>query len=260
MPDTKLTFLGTAAVLPGPGEDTASYLINDRLMIDCGWYGALKMQQYGYDPMNVETLFFTHCHHDHYMGLPGLLFFRGMRRHRGEEPPPLTIVGPPDDLPLVVELSRRFLQADRFPSVWSPLNLVPLEPGSVYETDGFRMETIRALHPVTGVSGRFTDKATGAVIALSGDTGPNPALVDLARDADLLIHEASVRPDLPDDRLRGDHSRSIDAARAAREAGVKRLCLVHMSGGHDQESLAAARAIFPETELPEEGETVVIGR
>jgi ribonuclease Z len=258
MPQTQITFLGAAAVLPGPGEDTASFLINGSLLIDCGWQAALKMQAYGYDPTRVETLFFTHCHHDHYLGLPGLLFFRGMRRGRGEERPPLEIVGPPDDLPLVVELSRQFLQADRFPSVWPPLNLHPLEPGSTYETERFRIETVRALHPVTGVSGRFTDKEGGAVIAFSGDTGPNEALIGLARGADLLVHEASLRPDLPDGQLRGDHSRATDAARIAREAGVRRLRLIHLPPDHREASLAAAREIFPETGLAREGETLTL--
>src|SRR5919107_164396 len=102
MPQTQLTFLGAAAVLPAPGEDTASFLINGTLLVDCGWHAALKMQTYGYDPTRVETLFFTHCHHDHYMGLPGLLFFRGMRQsNAGKVLSPLTIVGPPDDLPIV---------------------------------------------------------------------------------------------------------------------------------------------------------------
>lgn len=255
---TRITFLGTAAVLPGAAEDTASYLINGVLQVDCGWYAALKMQQYGYDPMSVRTLYFTHCHHDHYMGLPGLLFFRGMRARRSEEQPELEIVGPPDDLPKVVELSRQFLQAERFPSVWPPLRQRPLEPGATYETEAFRIETVRALHPVTGVCSRLTDRATGVVIALSGDTGPNPAFVELARGADLLIHEASVRPDLPDAELRGDHSRATDAARIAKEAGVRRLRLVHLHGGHREASLAAAREIFPETQLAAEGETLVL--
>lgn len=257
MSETRITFLGTAAVLPAAYEDTACYLINDSLLIDCGWYAALKMQQYGYDARQVETLFFTHCHHDHYLGLPALLFARAMRRKEDAPKAPLRIVGPPDDLPVVVEQSRAFLQAERFPAVWPAVELAPLEPGGVLETDTYRIETIRALHPVTACSARFTDKRTGVVIALSGDTGPNPALVDLARGADLLVHEASLPPDRLDSDLRGDHSRATDAARTAQAAGVKRLRLVHLHGDHRQASLAAAREIFPETTLAREGETLV---
>lgn len=253
---TQLTFLGAAAAVPGAGEDTASFLVNGTLLFDCGWYAALKMQQYGYSPLNVETLFFTHCHHDHYMGLPALLFFRGMRQSTTAKVlPPLTIVGPPDDLPIVVEKSRQFLQVERFPNIWPQLQLHPLEPGHPYETDAFRIDTIRALHPVTGVCGRLLIKDSGTVIAFSGDTAPNAELVELARDADLLIHEASLPSDAPNDGAWG-HSRAIDAAHTAREAGVKQLRLVHL-GGHREASIEAARAIFPESALATEGETLL---
>src|SRR5437879_3430827 len=82
MPNTVVTFLGTAAVLPGAGQDSACFLINGRVLFDTGWYAALKMQEYGCDPLAIEHLIFTHCHHDHYMGLPALLFFRAMMGRR----------------------------------------------------------------------------------------------------------------------------------------------------------------------------------
>lgn len=257
MGSTRLTFLGAAAVLPGSDEDTASFLINGTLLFDCGWYAALKMQQYGYSALDVQTLFFTHCHHDHYMGLPALLFFRGMRQsNAGKVLPALNIVGPPDDLPIVVANSRQFLQAERFPNIWPAVQLHPLEPGNTYETDEFRIETIRSLHPVTGFCGRFEDKSSGIVIAFSGDTAPNAALTELARDADLLIHEASLSPEAPEDSgLKSGHSRAIDAARVAREAGVKQLRLIHIAGHHEA-SLASARTIFANTALASEGETL----
>lgn len=107
--------------------------------------------------------------------------------------------------------------------------------------------------------GRFTDKAFGVVIAFSGDTGPTPDLAPLARGADLLIHEASLPPEAPEEKAQ-THCRAVDAARVAAEAGVRRLPLVHLSGDHGERSLAEARAIFPETELAAEGETLVLER
>lgn len=253
---TRLTFLGTSVANPGAGEDTACFVINGTLLIDCGFNAALNMQRYGLEPTRIETLFVTHFHHDHYLGLPSLLFIRGMRSRQLIDRPPLQIVGPADDLPLVVELTRRFLQADRFPVVWPKIDLRPLEPGDTYETDQFKIETVRALHPVTGFCSRFTDKATGAVIAFSGDTNPNPALAKLARGADVLIHEASVGPATPDDKIGRDHSRAIDAARIAKEAGVKKLVLIHLATRQQEASLAAARTVFANTSIAQEGETL----
>jgi ribonuclease Z len=257
MAETRLTFLGTAAVLPGAGEDTACYLINGGIMIDTGWCAALKMQSHGYDPLDVEWLIFTHCHHDHYMGLPALLFTRAMRASSGQPRPPLKIAGPPSDLETVVRLSREFLQAERFPAAWSEPDLYPLPPGETLETDGFRLETCRSQHGVEGLCGRFTDRATGRVIAFSGDTGPLGSLVSLAWRADLLIHEASLSPEAPDSHAMV-HSRATDAARIAVEAEVARLRLVHLGPTHKERSLEAARVLFPPAELAAEGETVVM--
>jgi ribonuclease Z len=255
---TRVTFLGTAAVLPGAGEDTACFLINGSILFDTAWYAALKMQSVGYSPLDVEWLIFTHCHHDHYMGLPALLFFRGMSRGWGRVRPPLKIIGPPSDLETVVRLSRDFLQTDRFPDVWPEPELFPLPPGESFETDAFRLETRRSLHGVEGSCGRFTDRTTGRVVAFSGDTGPNPSMVELAWRADLLIHEASLAPETPDERA-VVHSRATDAARVAAEAEVARLRLVHLGPDHRQRSLEAARQIYPAAQLAAEGETVNLG-
>lgn len=256
MAETTITFLGVGAYLPRPGLDTSSFLINGRFLVDCGWSAGLRLQLYGVDPTELDTVYFTHCHPDHYMGLAGLLFWRGMVGKRSTDAPTLRLVGPPDDLPLVVDLALKFVQAERFMGGIPPLELHPLEPGTSYETEELQIETVRSLHPVTGVCSRLTDRATGAVIAFTGDTAPNPAFQPLAQNADLLIHEASIAPTEPTPEARSGHSRAQDAAQCAVDAGAKRLRLVHLHGGHENASLAAARAIFPATELGREGETL----
>ena len=258
MAETTITFLGVGAHLPRPGQDTSSFVINRRLLVDCGWSVALRLELNGIDPTMLDTLYFTHCHPDHYMGLAGLLFWRGMAGRQQPDAPPLRIVGPPDDLPLVADLAQRYVQSERFLRGGPPLELHPLEPGAVYETDAFRIETVRSIHPVTGVCSRLIDQQTGAVIAFTGDTAPNPAFQPLAKNADLLIHEASLPPSHPEPGPRDGHSRAQDAAQVALKAGAKRLRLVHLYGGHENSSLAAARVIFPDAELGREGETLVL--
>src|SRR5689334_23751249 len=113
-PRTEVTFLGTDAVVPECGGDTASFVINRKIMVDTGWYGAIKMRCYGLDPMQIETLILTHCHHDHYIGLPQLLFYLTMRASERADRPKLKIIGPAEDLELVVRLAQQFLQMDRF--------------------------------------------------------------------------------------------------------------------------------------------------
>lgn len=260
MAETKITFLGTGAALPGAHHDSTSFLVNDTLLFDCGWYCAVTMQECGSHPFRIETLFFTHLHPDHYGGLPGLLTWRGLAGKGRADIRPLHIVGPPDDLPIVMELCRGFLQVERYPSMWPEVTTQPLAPGETWETERYRIDTIRAKHPPAAVSGRLLDRESGVVIAFSGDSAPNEALVELARDADLLIHEATLPPDTPEDKMRGDHSRSTDAARIAKAAGLKQLRLVHLTDGIEAAAEAAAREIFPESAAAREGEVLILRR
>src|SRR5437588_109948 len=102
---TRITFLGTSAVVPAGGGDTSSMVVNGRILIDTGWYSAVKMQLYGLSPLDLEYVILTHCHHDHYIGLPQILFYRAMRRRDRPVMPLLKVIGPAEVVVRVVRLS-----------------------------------------------------------------------------------------------------------------------------------------------------------
>lgn len=261
MDPTTVTFLGTETVVPGPGRDTASFLVNGKLLVDTGWYAVLKMKSYGFNPMDLEALMITHCHHDHYLGLPQLLFYLRMRRHERPERPPLQIFGPAEDIARVVTLSRQFLQTERFPDVEYLPEIIPLNPGDSYHAADFHLDTCASRHPVQALTYRFTDRATGARIAWTGDTAYAPHIADHVRGVDLFITEASHGPVSPDPaQNKSLHSGAPDAARLALAAGVGRLALIHCPAEQAEAALVAARAIFPATFFPGEGETVEVGQ
>jgi ribonuclease Z len=89
----------------------------------------------------------------------------------------------------------------------------------------------------------------GAVVAFVMDTRPCAGAVALARDADLLVMEATYTA--ADQRLADDHGHAsaADAARTAVEAGARRLAITHFSQRYasTDEHLRDARAIFSET-------------
>ena len=254
---TRVTFLGTASVVPEGGHDTASFLIDGRQLVDTGWYAAIKMKLYDHDPTNLDHVILTHCHHDHYMGLPQILYLRAAHRR---DRPPLKIIGPAEDLKRVVDLATRFLQPDRFPGLGLGIELCPLMPGDTFETSDFRLDACRALHPVPALCYRYRDHRTGAELAFTGDTAPYPPIVEHVRGVSLLIHEASycAWPSRPNDN-RSLHSGAPDAARVAAEAGIGRLALIHGALAKQAEAVAAAQAIFPDTFWPEDGEVVSVG-
>lgn len=259
MAQTTVTFLGTEPVVPGPGRDTASFLINGKYLVDTGWYAVLRMKSFGFNPMDLETLMITHCHHDHYLGLPQILFYLRMRRRERPDRPPLQIIGPAEDIARVVALAQRFLQTERFPDLEYSPEILPLNPGDSYRTAAFHLTTCASVHPVQALTYRFTDQATGAQIAWTGDTAYAPHIADHVRGVDLLITEASHGPASPDPTSNPSlHSGAPDAARLALAAGVGRLALIHCPAEQAEAALVAARQIFPEAFFPGEGETVEV--
>ena len=95
---------------------------------------------------------------------------------------------------------------------------------------------------------------SGRRIVYSGDTRPTRELVRLAENADLLIHDATFDDQLKDRALEDGHSTPSQAAETAREAGVKRLILTHISARYEKPSLLEkqARKVFPQTEVAED--------
>jgi ribonuclease Z len=256
---TTITFLGTSSVTPAAQHDTACFIINRRFLVDTGWNAAINMLQYGISPLDVEYLLFTHCHHDHYIGLPQLLFYVMMRKRDKPDQPPLKIIGPASDVRKVVELATNLLQVERFPELSHPPEIFPLVPGESFECEAFTLDTVKSLHPVEGMAYKFTDRKTGAAFAFTGDTAFHPPIADLARGLPLLIHEASYGAKrVSPEENRALHSSALDAAEIAQRASVERLALIHCAEPLQAEALAAARKIFPNTFFPEHGQIVEI--
>ncbi|MCK5803739.1 MAG: MBL fold metallo-hydrolase [Lentisphaeria bacterium] len=246
---TKVLFTGTATVVPGAGQDTACLLVNQDCLFDTGWNAAVNMQQYDCNPLDVRLLFITHCHHDHYIGLPQLLFLHAMKGK-----PRLTIVGPKPDIHMIVERACRFLRDDQFRDIINPPEIHALQAGQTYEDDVYEVTTAPTVHPVVGLCYRLRDKRTGSTMAVTGDTAYHEPLARHVAGVDLLVHEASRGAVESDPLAVGGHSGSIDAARIAAAAKVEKLALTHYPRVKRAEILAAAEAVFPNTMAAVEGD------
>ena len=215
--------IGGCGAWPAAGQACSGYLIEHdgfRLLIDPGY--AVVPRLFGLiTPAEVDAVFVTHRHPDHCADLNPLLRARVMS---GQEPPPLPVFSPPHALDAVLALDRPEWLA-------AALSLQEFEPGNGFGIGPFDVATRLLPHSVPNAGVRVS--AGRRTIAYTGDTGPSPEIVELARDADALLAEASyVDDDMPDD-LASTLSTARQAGEHAARASVGRLLLTHLIPGTD---------------------------
>ena len=244
--------LGTGAAVSDPHRTTTMLALETGreggfVLVDCGGDAVQRLLATGLDPTATEALVLTHQHPDHVSGFALLmekLWLLG-RRH------PLLVTGPADALTVAEKVFAAYDTShwDGLPDIdWRPVDLAEGTP--ICTASGLRVTAWPVLHPVPTIGLRF-EGGDGAVVGYSCDTAPCPAVVALARDADLLIHEASGH-------LPGVHSSAVEAAVTACAAGARSLLLVHLPPGTTEAGLDEARAVFPATRWSYEGERIAV--
>jgi len=220
----RVTVLGACGAWPATGDACSGFLVEHdgfRLVLDLGYATMPRLPS----PETVDAVLISHGHPDHCADLNPLLRARTLREKPSK---PLLVYAPAGALDAVLALDR--------PGMLD-YDLRPFEP----RVGPFRVETRLLPHWLPNAGIRLT--AGGTTLAYTGDTGPSPEIVALARDADLLIADASYAEEVPAD-MRPYLSSARQAGRDASAAGVGRLLLTHLMPG---ESPAAAReaAAFP---------------
>ncbi|MCW3813802.1 MBL fold metallo-hydrolase [Micromonospora sp. DR5-3] len=224
----RLTVLGGCGAWPEAGQACSGYLVEHdgfRLLLDLGYATFPRLlQQVTAD--QVDAVFISHGHPDHCADLNPLLRARALR---DDPPAPLPVYALPGALDAVLALDRPGMLDAAY-------DLHEFTAGSQFDIGPFRAETRLLPHWVPNAGIRLT--GGGRVLAYTGDTGPSPDVVELARDADLLLAEATHVDQVPADSL-GYLSSARGVGRQAAEAGAGRLILTHLWPGTDP---AAARA------------------
>jgi ribonuclease Z len=241
---SELILLGTGASLTDGSREPTMLAVRGAattILVDCGANPVRQLQRLEVPLASIDRLILTHSHPDHTSGFPLLVEMLWLAGRRA----PLPVHGPPD----TVDLKQRvFSQWDT--SGWKGLfalewHLVPLEVGaSVARTEEFEITAAPGRHSVPVMGLRFEAKQGGAVAAYSADGEPSAGVRWLARDADLLVHEATGN--YP------GHSTAEAAGALAREAGAKRLVLVHLAplaNNLEAQRQAAMRAFGGEVTL-----------
>ncbi len=266
----------------------------ETLLFDCGEGTQRQMMRYGVS-FSVRDIFFTHFHADHLLGLTGLVRTlglqdradplrlygpRGARRvlehalsvgiERNKFPIEIeelaggdTVSRPEYDL-VAVEADHRapslsyvlveHTRLGRFqPERVRELG-VPEGPlwGRLHRGETVELPDGRRIGPTDLVG----PPRPGRKVVISGDTRPSRAMVLAAQGADLMVHEATFSAEEGEKAVQTGHSTAAEAAGVARDAGVRRLVLTHISARYTREApelVAEARATFPASSVARDG-------
>jgi ribonuclease BN (tRNA processing enzyme) len=224
----KITVLGSCGAWPAAGEACSGFLVEHdgfRLLVDAG-YATLPRLLRHTPAEAIDAVLISHGHPDHCADLNPLLRARTLRPDR---PEPLPLHAPPGALDAVLALDEPGMLDDSYV-------LREIDIGESFEVGPFSVATRLLPHWLPNAGMRIA--ADGRTLAYTGDTGPSPEVVALARDADLLIAEATYAEQVPDGHAADLSSASL-AGRQAADAGAARLLLTHLWPGTDP---AVARA------------------
>ncbi len=235
----RLTVVGCSGSYPGPDAPASCYLLQHEgtsILLDLG-NGALGPLARYVDLRAVDAVLLSHLHADHCLDLPS--YYVARRYHPEGPPPPLPVHGPAGT-PRRIADAYRASASDPTDAIAQVFRYVEHGPDPV-RIGPFRVTVAPVEHPVPAFGIRV--EADGRALAFSGDTGPTPALVDLARGADLALFEASFLSDGANPPRM--HLTARQAAEHASAAGARRLLLTHLVPWNDAErSLAEGRAAF----------------
>jgi ribonuclease BN (tRNA processing enzyme) len=210
----RLTVVGCSPAWPNPGSSHSGYVVEQRgrrLLVDCG-PGVLSRLRAAEGWPQVDAIVISHFHLDHCGDLVPWLWGHLMGPVAGTRGPDLWL--PPEGRADLEALATRFDEA------FSVVEYAEREP---FEAAGFTVTPFRVPH-YDQPTWALRVEGGGRVLAYSADSGPSPALVDVARDADVFLCEATL--DGPDREPRG-HLCADEAAAAASQANARRLVLVH---------------------------------
>jgi len=225
----RVTVLGSSASYPGAGRACAGHFVEAggaRVLFDCG-NGTVSNLARVTDPTQLDAVFITHNHPDHYADLYAL--------HAGLRYAPQ---GPLSPMPLYLP-----------EGLWERLPCLLSERGATDLAEAFVPMTLAAGEAVavgaltvTPVAVEHTDPTFALVadadsvrLTYTSDTAPCGGVEDAARGADLLLAEATLPERYAD---AAPHMTARQAGELARKAGVRALALVHVWPTNDRDLMA----------------------
>ncbi len=287
----KITFLGTSGTIPSVERNSPAIFVQfggQRMLFDCGEGTQRQMMIAKTGFRNLDNIFITHLHTDHFIGIFGLIETMSLNERTKD----LNVYSPRADV------LKALFEAFGYDQLNYDVKVKELKDGDEVKFDDFKVVAFKTEHIVKSVGyaiiendrrGKFNrEKAEkelgippgplyaklargetivwkgkvitpdmvlgktrkGRKVVYTGDTRPTERTVEIARNADLLIHDASFKEDLREWAIESGHSTAREAAEVAKAANVKKLVLTHISTRYSKDAtplLEEAKEVFRNT-------------
>jgi len=219
---TRVTVIGAGTSAPQPETPASGILVESPstgLLIDCG-QGVIRGLMSLRDPRELDAIIVGHLHADHYIDLVSLRYLMPWAGFTGRRVPVLL---PPGGRRKMDELASAISEREGFFD--HTFEVLEYDPTSRVKIGDLSVDFLAGQHYVPAWGCAIRD-AAGALVVISGDTGPNDELVEAARGADIFVVEATLLSAQEDDPKRG-HLTFDEAIDMGERAGVGQTVLVH---------------------------------
>ncbi|MFN3384706.1 MAG: ribonuclease Z [Archaeoglobaceae archaeon] len=287
----KIVFLGTAGAVPSSDRNTSAIFVQHskhRFLFDCGEGAQRQMITAKIGFRNLDHIFITHMHTDHFIGIFGLIETLSLNGRKKE----LSIYTPKP------EILKALFDIFGYDNLEFDLKVKKVSDGDEVRFEGFKIVAFKTEHIVQSVGYAFVEEDSrkfdkkraeelgippgplyaklkrgetifwkdklvtpemvlgemkkGRKVVYTGDTRPCERTVEMAKDADLLIHDASFSEELKSWAMESGHSTAKEAAEIAKRANVKKLVLTHISARFSKNAetlLSEAKSVFENVEI-----------
>jgi len=289
----RIVFLGTSGAIPSPDRNPSSIFLQygkTRILFDCG-EGTQRQMMRAKTGFNIDAIFITHLHTDHFIGCFGLIETMSLN---GREKP-LNIYSPQ------AEFLRNLFRMFGYDNLDFKIEVFDVRDGLSVRFDGFSIIAFKTEHIIESFGYAFVEddhikfdvekakslgipegplysklakgeivefngkiikpemvlgeRIKGRKIVYTGDTAPIAKTIEIARDADILIHDSSFTSELESWAKETKHSTARAAGEIAKKAGVRELILTHISARYSknlEKIIEDAKSVFENVKVAED--------